>query len=162
MGPQIVELPEKKKLTYWKFRHEVEIPISIGADFECALSDVSPDDCLAPTSAKQHHVPVTVALKVSSKIFPSMDLPVRSYTGSDCVEWFHDQLDEIHALAKPFLERIVPMERITKEERKELYKVKECYLCKKQITSWKSIDHCHFTGNNTINIKLRYQTWSFV
>ena len=76
---QIVELPEKKNLLYCKFRHEVEISISIGADFECALSDVAPDDPLAPASAKQHHVPVTVALKVSSEIFPSMDLPVRSH-----------------------------------------------------------------------------------
>ena len=38
------------------------------------------------------------------------------------MEWFHDQLDEIHTMAKPYLERVVPMERITKEEREELYR----------------------------------------
>ena len=44
------------------------------------------------------------------------------HVGTDCVEWFHDQLDEIHTMAKPYLERVVPMERITKEEREELYR----------------------------------------
>ena len=115
-----------------------------GADIECILKDV--DDPNAPANAKQQHVPVAVGLKVSSHIFPDMDMDITYHHGTDCIEWLFDELDAIYAQAKPYLEHIVPMERLTKEQRRAYYRRTQCYLCKKPMNGRKNIDHCHFTG----------------
>jgi hypothetical protein len=120
------------------------LEISAGADIECTLEDVTNPS--APNSAKQQHVPVAIALKVTSHRFPDMNLPIRYHFGKDCIEWFFDQLDEILIMATPHLNRIVPMEKMTAFRKRSLYREQTCYLCKEPITGKRDIDHCHFTG----------------
>lgn len=71
-----------------------------------------------------------------------------SHRGTDCLEWFMNELTEIAEEIHDFLSDKLPMNALTNDEEISFQQSTHCHICKKSFNhdTIRVKDHCHLTG----------------
>ncbi|XP_043285742.1 uncharacterized protein [Venturia canescens] len=132
---------ENKILKFKNYRYKESVPFVVYADLESILESTGNDiQC-------QKHVPHSVAYYLQC----AFDETLSNFAikrGSDCIEWFIDQLLLIAQMVDSRVNNILPMKPLTTDEKIAYKNAEMCHICEQPFTHTdvKHRDHCHFTG----------------
>ena len=117
MGIKILEKGDT--ISFNNNKAEKKAPFVVYADFEC----ITPGD----------HTPSGFCYKVVSEYPKYQDLiPLKHYSGKDCMEEFFTQLLEDENTIRKIVNQNKPM-RLTTTQRKEYANATQCHICKKEL-----------------------------
>jgi hypothetical protein len=131
--------PKKKNVEFSNFRNQGTVPFVVYADLECILKP--------GINESQEHIPHSVAYYVHCAYDESLS-EYKNKRGSDCVEWFIEQLHDLSVKVEACIKNIIPIESLNQAQRDRHRRAKNCYICEKPFSpeEKKCHDHCHFTG----------------
>lgn len=118
--PMRIRMPEEgDTITFTNNKAEQKAPFVVYADFEC----ITPGD----------HSPSGYCYKVVSE-YPKYSnlIPLRHYSGEDCMEHFFSELMEDEATIRKVVNQNKPM-RLTGEQQKSYSKATHCHICKEDL-----------------------------
>ena len=145
-----VEMPIRNPLVkYTDGQYQFKVPFVIYADFESILVPLSGADNnpeMSSTGGINIHEPSGWCMYSKFAYGSGID-GFRKYRGRDCISKFCDRIiSEAVRLYKSAPEK--PMDPLTKEQRIEFTKAKECHICFKEssLEDKEVRDHCHYTG----------------
>ncbi|XP_043266555.1 uncharacterized protein [Venturia canescens] len=135
----VLPTEENKILNFKNYRFKEDVPFVVYADLECLIES---------TGQSQKHIPHSAAYYLKCSFNDSLS-KFDMKRGTDCIEWFIDQLHEIAETVNSYLTNIVPMKPLTSDEKIQFRNATKCHICEKPFDSAdvKHRDHCHFTGN---------------
>ena len=141
-----VVFPEKDKATmkFKNLQNKWRVPFVVYADFESLL--VKPE-AQEEESRKiiNNHIPIAVSYSVCS-IDPKWRREVKYHTGTDCSDWFINEMLNLVEEVKHIYRKILPCKRLTPQQSQEAANATHCYLCKEELDDVRHKDHCHITG----------------
>ena len=153
-------------LRFKNFLHSEKAPFAIYADFESLIKPMDncdPDPNKSYTKKYQKHKPISFNYYINSSIDGVYKPILRKYTktkpeDADAMDVFIKWLEED---VKP-IANIEEKEMIFNEEdKKQLNKASDCWICGEYLGNDRVRDHCHFTGryrgpaHNSCNLKYR-------
>ncbi|XP_066931708.1 uncharacterized protein [Clytia hemisphaerica] len=172
-GVQAVSYPKNNGIddviSFTKIEHQLKLPFTIYADFECFLEKMTGEDDFNKKTKKSNiHKPSGFALHIVSSD-PRFYKEPFVYFGEDAAEKFLDKLIEEVASLRKILARKIPMEELSSSQKKKHKETKNCYICGKPFPEgWtfdrnqiKVRDHNHVTGkyrgpaHSICNLQLR-------
>jgi hypothetical protein len=132
-----VEMPKpyNNTIEFKNYNHSLKVPFKVYADFECMLQKVQtcqPSDETSYTNAYQKHVPNNFVYHIK---YTNNDYkPPVVYSGVDAPKVFYEKLkeDALH-IAKKYYDKVVPMNPLTEQEKKEFKTQKNCHICEKSL-----------------------------
>lgn len=151
-----IEMPDLKSnvVRFKNFQNELKYPFVIYADTESLLKppgkSVFSPNC--KTQAIQQHEIHSIGY-----YFLDANEEIKSYyashRGSNCVDWFMNELTNIAMDAFDFLETKRSMIALTQKQEKAFHSATVCHICKERFianrtdkTHCKVRDHCHLSG----------------
>lgn len=117
------------------------VPFVLYSDLECILE--STDD----SKTENIHIPHSIAYYLHCSYDNSLsENKVRR--GSDCINWFINQLRITAHMVDAKLKENIPMEELTAIQIRDYNDAEFCHICNEAFTpnAIKHRDHCHFTG----------------
>ena len=140
---QNIKLPEKGEyFEFEKHNTKLKCPFETYGDFEC-LTTKSSDGI---KGIYQHHKPCGYMLNVKNSSDNSCQPYL--YRGEDCMDKFVEQLTETNETILSKMKTILPMEKLSEEQKLQSKNATRCSICNKQFqeNDERVRDHCHFTG----------------
>lgn len=138
---------DQKWVDFKDFKNKEKAPFVIYADTECLLVPVE-DDSAKNTQNLQTHVPYSVGYYVKCSYDDTLSF-YKSYTGSDCMQWFVKELQDFAENVETVFLCDLPMNELTPEEMESFYSSTVCHICEKPFTEddKRVRDHSHLTGS---------------
>ncbi|XP_068738120.1 uncharacterized protein [Montipora capricornis] len=140
-------------LKFNNFHKQLAVPFVIYTDFEAITEKIHrcrPNDDKSYTEAYQKHVDCGYGYKVVCCYDDKYSKPVQIYIGEKAVYKFMEaMLKEVKYCKRMIKKEFNKPLKMTKDDKEEFQKAKECHICNKKYTD-KDIrvrDHCHITGN---------------
>lgn len=155
-----VEVPDEEDcwVTFKNYQYKLEVPFIVYADIESLLIPITDaddrNDCedagihsKPPKGAYQKHIANSIAFYFHSRSNERQS-HFNSYTGSDCIEWFMNQLFKIAKSVYPALNKY-RSKHLGVEEEAIFQKSTICHICDKTFVcaDEKVRDHCHLNGS---------------
>ncbi|XP_018393526.1 PREDICTED: uncharacterized protein LOC108772490 [Cyphomyrmex costatus] len=149
MNECTVTLPNDndKWLSFRNYNRKKRLPFVVYADLECILEKTGIDDERIPRFTYQHHKVFSIGYYVCCQFDENMSM--YSYCrGSNCVEWFVDELYRLTHRVKSLFVRNTAMNQFTTQQWKQFVDATHCHICEKpfEMEHKRVRDHCHITG----------------
>ena len=162
-GSQKIELPdeENKMLKFKNFRHQLQVPFIIYADFESLTCKIDNSTNMESTEKYQRHEACSFAYKVVC-VDPKYSKPPVIYRGVNAVEHFIESVLKEEENILSILSKVEPMS-LTPDEEKTFKNAKLCHVCGDRLGADSVRDHCHITGkfrgaaHNGCNLNFKFQ-----
>lgn len=162
-----IVLPKEthKILKFKNFTHQIPMPFVIYADIESLLVDYDLSSSSFAldnkTIKRKKHEAFSIAYYFKCDYDDSLS-KFNLYTGSDCIKWFINELENLSAYVGGIISNPLPIV-MNDEEKQNFYEAKQCYVCDNEfsVSDGKVRDHCHFSGkyrgaaHETCNLKLQ-------
>ena len=146
-----VEMPKQGSTVEFKDgQNQFRVPFIMYTDFECTLEPMGPVELGSPNQPYTNEVNQYTPsgwCAYSKFAYGDVGNLLRTYRGKDCIETFCNYIKgEARRLYHMFPE--LPMDPLTKKQRKKYKKATKCHICYKPLTfrDPKVRDHCHYTG----------------
>lgn len=149
-----ITLPDHNSNQRWiSFKHfnrQLPVPYIIYADIESLLStissDTTTDEKCVPKGAYQKHIPISIGYYLHYK-YDIMKSKYKTYTGSDCVDWFVNELYDISMHVASEIRQVTKM-ILSQSEETIFQNAQICHICHTEfdIIDQKVRDHSHLTG----------------
>ncbi|XP_059221314.1 uncharacterized protein LOC131995971 isoform X1 [Stomoxys calcitrans] len=156
-----------KILKFKNFKHKLDIPFSIYADFECILQPLEIQNS-SKVKSVQKHIPFAYSYYIKCSFDSNLD-KIKIYSGEDCTKHFFNSLvGEIVWIYNNYLSKVKPMNSLTSIQLQYQKEHPICHICEKSFlnTDVRVADHCHLTGEYRgpahKNCNLEYQIANFV
>lgn len=135
------------------FKHKEKVPFVIYADLECILKPLLNDK-----AAYQEHIPYSIGYYVKCSYDDTLSF-YKSYTGTDCIEWFTTQLKQFSEDVETVFLCPLPMDELTPKQQADFYKATTCHICEQALGDDRVRDHNHlFSGENkNLNVTSNYR-----
>lgn len=158
---------ENRWVSFKNYQNQLEVPFIVYADIESLLVPLNDNDDSGggvgggsgdgnddngnrfqkiPKGAFQKHIPNSIAYYFHSRTNEKQSF-FRSFTGSNCIDWFMDELLCISREVFTILNRIKPM-HMTTNDNISFQNATVCNICGEKFTDTndKVRDHCHLSG----------------
>ena len=139
-----VTFPEKdKQMKVKNLQNTWRVPFVVYADFESLL--VKPETQESRKVINNHEA-IAVAYSVCS-IDPKWRREVKYYTGTNCSDWFMNEMLKLAEEVKHIYKKTIPCKKLTPQQWQEAANATHCYLCKEELKDGdRHKDHSHITG----------------
>ena len=131
-------------------QNQFKVPFIMYGDFEAILKPIeepSPNPEEPYTKEINQHIPSGFCV-YSKFAYGEVENPLKLHRGEHCLKVFCDYVEnEVERLYHMFPEK--PLNRLTREERREFKQERKCHICFKEFEqdNPKVRDHCHYTGS---------------
>lgn len=139
---------DEKWLKFKNHDRQLEVPYIIYADIEAILSDVSNQKSKdMPKGAFQRHIAHSIGYYFHCKS-GSLKSYYLAYTGTDCIDWFCNEMKKLVLGIWNDLQYVRPMKKMMEQQVFEHENATSCHICKQkfEIGDLKIHDHSHLTG----------------
>ena len=138
-------------LKFESIQKQMRVPFVVYADFESVLKPVetvepNPQNSYTLNSLK--HEPYSFAYLIKCSFNDSIS-KFELYRGNDAAKVFVDRIEtDLRHLYNTYLKDIVPMDKLTHDEREDFKTANICNICERPFDNVmeKVKDHCHITG----------------
>ena len=138
-----ISFPNYNSVKFKNFTYKEKVPFVIYADFESMLIPIN-ENTSSSTIKYQKHEAFSAGYYFKCSYDDRLSY-FKSHRGSDCMDWFAGQLEEIAKVVESKIVSIVPMTEFPNR-----VDATHCHICEQPFTPEKNFivrDHCHFTGN---------------
>lgn len=162
-----ITMPKKNSMQRWitfnNYKRQLPVPFIVYADIESLLQPIPHptinQENKMPKGVYQRHIPNSVGYYIHDLYNPD-ESKYRSFTGSDCIEWFINELYNISMNIASKIRYVAKM-NLNKNEKKLFAEATICHICRAKFDGLdvKVRDHSHITGifrgaaHNECNLK---------
>lgn len=141
---------KRRWITFKQFNRQLPVPYIVYADIESLLTtipnDATSDENCIPKGAYQKHLPISIGYYLHY-LHDLNKSKYQTYTGTDCVNWFVNELYDIAMQVASKIRYVAKME-LTETETKTFNDSNTCHICHENFDAidCKVRDHSHLTG----------------
>lgn len=135
--PCALTLPKETELVFKNHRYKERVPVVCYGDFECMLQDIN-------DKGEKEHVPIAAGLYVHCEDYVGIESEYISWSGSNCVKMFLQQLLVVSQEMVREFARNEPMINVPPD----INDARDCWICGQPFMFGEQpvLDHSHWTG----------------